>query len=78
MCGISGILIKKSSKYFVNDKILTKMINSISHRGPDGRGFWISNDNKINTLDINNPNSAEDLLPSRMFYTLVKKFLPSS
>jgi asparagine synthase (glutamine-hydrolysing) len=47
MCGISGILIKKSSKYFVNDKILTKMINSISHRGPDGRGFWISNDNKI-------------------------------
>jgi hypothetical protein len=33
---------------------------------------------KINTLDLNNPKSAEDLLPSRMFYTLVKKFLPSS
>ena len=33
---------------------------------------------KINTLNLNNPKSAEDLLPSRMFYTLVKKFLPSS
>ncbi len=38
MCGIAGF-ITQSNKY--NFKSLSEMINSINHRGPDARGFFI-------------------------------------
>jgi len=47
MCGISGILINKQSHFNVDREILAQMINSISHRGPDGIGLWIASDNKV-------------------------------
>jgi asparagine synthase (glutamine-hydrolysing) len=43
MCGISGIALKGNSNLDLVRKIVL-MNNSISHRGPDGQGFIISND----------------------------------
>ena len=40
MCGIVGFL-DKNLNIEVSSKILTKMANSISHRGPDHLGVWI-------------------------------------
>jgi asparagine synthase (glutamine-hydrolysing) len=37
MCGIAGI-IQASSKYSLQD--VKKMTDALSHRGPDGEGFW--------------------------------------
>ena len=42
MCGVAGII-----DYDVDEisiKVLKKITNSITHRGPDGEGFWIEND----------------------------------
>lgn len=46
MCGITGI-IKKKSTDIVNEKVLTKMRDSMYHRGPDGYGNWISDDSRV-------------------------------
>lgn len=41
MCGIAGILLKKTSEINLREKI-TSMSNTISHRGPDGEGFMLA------------------------------------
>ena len=38
MCGIAGII--NLNGEFINPNILQVMTDSISHRGPDGEGFW--------------------------------------
>ncbi len=38
MCGITGII--NLNGEFINPNILKFMTDSISHRGPDGEGFW--------------------------------------
>ncbi|MEQ1555041.1 MAG: asparagine synthase (glutamine-hydrolyzing), partial [Ferruginibacter sp.] len=45
MCGIAGIL--STNKNIVNKHSLKKMANALSHRGPDGEGFWINAENNI-------------------------------
>ena len=39
MCGVAGIINKDFSK--INYENLKKMTNIISHRGPDGEGFFM-------------------------------------
>ena len=45
MCGIAGILLKKSDN--LDRRILEKITNSVDHRGPDSFGYWSSNDGRI-------------------------------
>lgn len=40
MCGISGIISPQAS--YINFPVLKSMAESLSHRGPDGEGFWIN------------------------------------
>lgn len=42
MCGIIGYLDYKNYSYKIEDSIFDKLIDSISHRGPDGRGKKVS------------------------------------
>src|SRR5216117_1147841 len=44
MCGIAGI-IQSSPKYNLSD--VKKMTGAIAHRGPDGEGFWQSDDQSV-------------------------------
>lgn len=46
MCGISGIFFFKEKKK-VKKKYLDKMNDILNHRGPDGRGNWISSNKNI-------------------------------
>ena len=39
MCGISGFILKRANKK-LGLEILQKMVSSLSHRGPDNKGFW--------------------------------------
>lgn len=47
MCGILGIFSFESKDYLVNPNLLEKMRDEMLHRGPDDKGIWISNDNKV-------------------------------
>src|SRR2546423_15434585 len=40
MCGIAGILHFDSGRK-INRAVLEKMTNILSHRGPDGEGFYV-------------------------------------
>ncbi|MDP3558678.1 MAG: asparagine synthase (glutamine-hydrolyzing) [Bacteroidota bacterium] len=46
MCGIAGIILKQKANFDLNKKIVL-MTDAISHRGPDGEGFIIANDEII-------------------------------
>jgi len=43
MCGIAGII--STQKEFIHNRSLKTMSDSLSHRGPDGEGLWINNEN---------------------------------
>lgn len=43
MCGIAGIISPK--KTVIQPKSLKTMSETLSHRGPDGEGFWINKEN---------------------------------
>jgi asparagine synthase (glutamine-hydrolysing) len=45
MCGIVGIISSTSSQ--TNQDRLTQMRDSLSHRGPDDQGSWISSDGRV-------------------------------
>jgi len=44
MCGIAGILQVNS---FYNEEHVRKMSNALSHRGPDGEGFWQNSSDNV-------------------------------
>ena len=46
MCGVSGIMYF-NKKFFVKKKYLDDMNNILNHRGPDGKGNWISSAKNI-------------------------------
>ena len=46
MCGIAGI-VSLAEGTQVNETILTKMRDTMIHRGPDGAANWISPDKKV-------------------------------
>jgi len=45
MCGITGILQISPNSY--NKEHVKKMTDALSHRGPDGEGFWENNSNSV-------------------------------
>lgn len=47
MCGIVGTLIFNSGSGRIDAGLLERMRDSMTHRGPDGAGLWISNDGRI-------------------------------
>ncbi len=47
MCGIVGIINKESQRREFLEKNLVEMRDTLIHRGPDGFGVWISEDNKV-------------------------------
>jgi asparagine synthase (glutamine-hydrolysing) len=56
MCGINGILHLQSQKK-VDERILTKMRDSLEHRGPDDQGLFVENNigfghRRLSILDI--------------------------
>lgn len=44
MCGIAGIFVSDQALLARED--LTRLSNALLHRGPDGEGIWVSDDNK--------------------------------
>lgn len=76
MCGVAGILNLKdiSTDHSSN---LRSMINSLRHRGPDSKGYWNSNTNKIflghsrlSILDLSE-NGAQPMHSKSHRYTMV-------
>jgi asparagine synthase (glutamine-hydrolysing) len=47
MCGVVGTLIFDSGRGQVDAGLLVRMRDTMTHRGPDGAGIWISNDGKV-------------------------------
>jgi asparagine synthase (glutamine-hydrolysing) len=47
MCGIVGALAFRNSPFEITEGYLEKMRDSMSHRGPDGKGTWISMDRRV-------------------------------
>ncbi len=45
MCGIAGVL--SYGDFRVSEAVLKRMCDSISHRGPDGEGFWVGDGGRI-------------------------------
>jgi len=47
MCGIAGALVFKNSTFSIENEWLSKIRDTMIHRGPDGGHNWISSDQKI-------------------------------
>jgi len=65
MCGIAGIITPNEN--IINKVVLKSMADSISHRGPDGEGYWINNSNtagfahrRLSIIDLS-PQAAQPM-----------------
>ncbi|HTO25806.1 MAG TPA: asparagine synthase (glutamine-hydrolyzing) [Gaiellaceae bacterium] len=47
MCGIAGTLSFDPAAYRVTDDLVTRMRDSIAHRGPDGAATWVDDDGRV-------------------------------
>lgn len=47
MCGIVGTLVFRDGGFRISEPILTRMRDTMIHRGPDGEGHWISDDARV-------------------------------
>lgn len=47
MCGISGTLVFNQSDFRVTAPYLERMRDTMTHRGPDGAGVWVSRDGRV-------------------------------
>ncbi len=47
MCGIAGAISLGQSDFRVSEEYLTRMRDTLAHRGPDGAGNWISADGRV-------------------------------
>lgn len=47
MCGIVGAFSFKQSGFSVQEPYITRMRDTMAHRGPDGAGVWISPDRRL-------------------------------
>ena len=47
MCGISGVLAFRNSNFEVTAEYLTRMRDTMAHRGPDGAGLWVSPNRRV-------------------------------
>lgn len=69
MCGITGIIKLKNSSFDLRNNIV-RMTDTLSHRGPDGEGFLLANENGIvlaygNDTPEEVKNDRFDFSPSR-------------
>ncbi len=71
MCGIVGALSFRNSGFGIQESYITRMRDTMAHRGPDGAGVWISFDKRLglghrrlSIIDLSNtasqPMSNED------------------
>ena len=47
MCGIVGTVVSSESSFLIDENYLVRMRDSMTHRGPDGAGVWVSKDKKV-------------------------------
>ncbi|MCH8829259.1 MAG: asparagine synthase (glutamine-hydrolyzing) [Planctomycetes bacterium] len=47
MCGIVGTLVLDGSDFAVSEPYLCRMRDTMTHRGPDGQGTWISENRRV-------------------------------
>ena len=47
MCGICGVMYFDNTEVQVSPTFLEGMVSTMKHRGPDGEGVWVSNDEKV-------------------------------
>jgi asparagine synthase (glutamine-hydrolysing) len=47
MCGIVGALTFKNSQFAITEPYITRMRDTMAHRGPDGSGTWVSTDGRV-------------------------------
>jgi asparagine synthase (glutamine-hydrolysing) len=47
VCGIVGALVFDNNTFSISEEYLVRMRDSMVHRGPDGGGFWISDDRRV-------------------------------
>lgn len=47
MCGIVGSFIFRNSDFIVTEPYITRMRDTMVHRGPDGAGVWLSKDGRV-------------------------------
>lgn len=47
MCGIVGALTFKNSQFSITEPYITRMRDTMAHRGPDGSGTWVSTDGRV-------------------------------
>jgi asparagine synthase (glutamine-hydrolysing) len=47
MCGINGAFAFKNSSFEVTEPYITRMRDTMAHRGPDGASTWISSDRRV-------------------------------
>lgn len=47
MCGIVGALCLKNGSFTITESYITRMRDTMIHRGPDGAGVWISKDGRV-------------------------------
>src|SRR5919106_2063699 len=47
MCGVVGALSFKNSAWTVSESYITRMRDTMTHRGPDGAGTWVSADRRV-------------------------------
>lgn len=47
MCGIAGTLVFQQGRFCVTEPYILQMCETLSHRGPDGAGTWISGDRRV-------------------------------
>ncbi len=47
MCGITGALSFKSSGQLISEQFIRQMRDTMTHRGPDGAGLWISGNRRV-------------------------------
>jgi asparagine synthase (glutamine-hydrolysing) len=47
MCGITGALSFTNSRYSITENYIARMRDTMTHRGPDGAGTWVSSDARV-------------------------------
>jgi asparagine synthase (glutamine-hydrolysing) len=47
MCGIVGALSFKNSVFTITESYITRMRDTLLHRGPDGAGTWVAQDGRV-------------------------------
>ena len=47
MCGIAGALVFTNGGFSVTESYITKMRDTMAHRGPDGFGTWVAADGRV-------------------------------